>query len=250
MSKKLARILAVSFLSILTILFVTKMVLDKPLPKADYSEAADSLANKMLEAINHNAWLKTAAVAWSFKDMHSFVWDKNRHLAEVKWGENRVVLNLNTQKGEAFVNGKRVEDAEEENKLVQQAYSFWANDSFWFNPVSKIFDDGTSRGIVTTDDGQKALLVSYSSGGVTPGDAYMWYLDENYLPTKWQMWVSIIPIDGVEATWEQWKSFGNGVMISTLHHTPIFDIEIKNIKLADDLMELTDGVDIFSSITE
>ena len=46
-------------------------------------------------------------------------------------------------------------------ELCEKAWRFWANDSFWINPISKIFDSGTSRSIVMQEDGSKSLLVTY-----------------------------------------------------------------------------------------
>ena len=53
--------------------------------------------------------------------------------------------------------------------------------------------------------------------GVTPGDRYLWVLDEQGLPTAWQMWVRILKIDGLEATWEDWVTLPAGAKISTRH---------------------------------
>jgi hypothetical protein len=52
----------------------------------------------------------------------------------------------------------------------------------------KLRDPGTSRSIVMQDE-KEALMVTYTSGS-TPGDSYVWILDEN-IPA-WRMWVSIV----------------------------------------------------------
>jgi hypothetical protein len=43
-------------------------------------------------------------------------------------------------------------------------------------------------------DNQEALMITYASGGSTPGDSYVWFVDQNYMPKAWRMWVSIIPV--------------------------------------------------------
>jgi hypothetical protein len=33
------------------------------------------------------------------------------------------------------------------------------------------------------------------------------------LPKAWRMWVSIIPVGGLETTWEDWKTFQNNLKL-------------------------------------
>ena len=62
--------------------------------------------------------------------------------------------------------------------LRGKAYSFFCNDSFWMIAPFKAFDEGVTRTIVMSKEGNQNLLVSYASGGVTPGDSYLWILDK------------------------------------------------------------------------
>ena len=219
----------------------------KPMPLGETGPAADQLAQKMLTAINNEAWEKTGAVQWTFAQRHQFIWDRKRHFTEVSWDDYRVLVDINRKKGIAYQGGKEV-SGEEGQALVIQAWEFWANDSFWLNAPAKVFDGGTSRHLVKTEDGKEALLVKYSSGGVTPGDAYLWELDEQGLPQKYSMWVSIIPVKGMEASWANWKATETGAKISTEHDLGIFTILIEDLKTASDLSELTEGKDIFSAL--
>ena len=81
----------------------------------------------------------------------------------------------------------------------------------------KAFDPGTERSIVKLKDGREGLKVQYNTGGVTPGDSYVWFLDENGQPEAWKMWVSIIPLGGIENSWEGWQTLSTGAKISTTH---------------------------------
>ena len=92
-----------------------------------------------------------------------------------------------------------------------------------------MYDKGVERRLVKTEDGTKALLVTHTSGGVTPGDSYLWLLDEAYRPTAFKMWVSIIPIGGVKATWEEYKTI-EGVPFATLHQMGPLSLFIKNLE--------------------
>jgi len=167
--------------------------LNKPLPTGEQGSKADQLAKKMMIAVNKAAWDSTKIIQWTFKDAHHFVWDKEHHLVEVKWDNNRVLLNANEISGNAFQDGIETE-GDTKKELIQAAWAHFCNDAFWLNAPTKAFDFGTKRSIITQKDGSESLLVSYESGGVTPGDAYLWHLDDFGMPTSYQMWVSIIPV--------------------------------------------------------
>jgi len=155
----------------------------EPRPEGEEGAEADALAERMLDAINYTAWDTTRWVQWTFAERHHFVWDKDRHLVQVEWENNRVLLNPNEISGKAYVEGTAASD-DKNSELVQTAWEYFANDGFWLNAPAKVFDPGTSRSIVELKDGTQGLLLSYSSGGVTPGDAYLWLLDEQGLPQK------------------------------------------------------------------
>jgi hypothetical protein len=221
------------------------LMFNEPLPQGEKGVAADALAEKMLVAINKSAWDSTGVAQWTFKGSHHYLWDKKRNWVRVQWSDNEVFVILDELKGVAFKNGKKLE-GRKADKLVKKAWSFFANDSFWFNAPSKVFDNGTERRLVKMDDGEEALLITYASGGVTPGDSYLWILDENGLPKSWKMWVKIIPIGGVETTWEDWKTTETGAKIAqSRHFSEKINIEIENIKTARDLKTFGLGEDPF-----
>lgn len=197
---------------------------------------ADALAKKMLIATNHEAWDSTRFVSWEFMGVHNYLWDKKENVVQVNWGENEVVLNTKTMDAKVTVAGVAVEGDKKE-KLKNKAWGFFCNDSFWLNPISKAFDPGTERSLVTLKDGRKGLKVKYTGGGVTPGDSYVWILDENNKPIAWKMWVKIIPIGGIENTWEGWKELSTGALVSTVHKNFI-PMELKNVKGAMTLEEM------------
>lgn len=207
--------------------------MDKPLPEGEAGPKAEALAQKMLKAINHEQWTKTAAVKWHFAGKNQHLWDKERHIARVQWKDCTGYIDCDTRKGYVEKNGELISDSSKNAKLCEKAFSLWANDSYWLNPVSKIYDEGVVRKYVETEDGNGALLVTYQSGGVTPGDSYLWYVDANGLPYKWEMWVKIIPIGGVESSWDNWITSETGVKISTSHEVGPMQLEITNIETTE-----------------
>lgn len=195
---------------------------NEDLPQGEHSEKADELATKMLKALNAEAFKNTEIIEWSFTNKHFYKWFKREDIVEVSWDENKVVLHTKApEKNEVFVAGKKVEN----EKLVEQATTFFNNDSFWLVAPYKVLDEGTKRSLVKVAD-KDALLVTYTSGGSTPGDSYLWMLDSNYIPTSYKMWTSIIPIGGVSATWEDWKTTSAGILLPQSHQLSIFGLEI------------------------
>jgi len=213
---RVLKVLAAVLLAGLVVLIGAFYFMSEPRPEGQPSPEADALARKMEQAVHKEAWDRTGAVQWSFFDEHHYVWDRTRDVVEVTWGGTRVLLRTHDQSGRAFdAEGELAEG--EAAAAIRRAYEFWVNDSFWLNPVVKVFDPGVERAIVEDEDGERGLLVSYTSGGVTPGDAYLWFVDPDGLPVRWKMWVSIIPIGGISMTWESWVELDTGALISTEH---------------------------------
>lgn len=210
--KILAAILVLAILG----LMVFAYSLHEPRPEGQPGPEADALARSMEAAVHKDAWDRTDAVQWSFFDEHHYVWDKRRGLVALEWGASRALFRTADQSGRVWR-----EDTEQTGEDLKQAlhtaYAYWANDSFWLNPVVKLFDPGVERALVKLDDGRDALLVTYTSGGVTPGDAYLWIPGPDGLPEAWRMWVQIIPIGGIETTWEGWVDLSTGAKIATQH---------------------------------
>lgn len=222
--------------------------LSSPRPELEPGPEADALARRMMEAVNHEAWLNTGAVRWDFGGRQRHLWDRRRQLAEVTWGNHRVMIDLSRRQGIAWTDDEPVAGRDLDD-LVDKAWSHWVNDSFWLNPVSKAFDDGTSRGVVSTEEGQ-GLLVSYASGGVTPGDAYLWLLDDQALPVAWKMWTQILPIGGIRAGWEDWIQLDTGARISTRHPMPAFELVLSDVQGAESLSALVPGPDPFEPLLD
>ncbi|RLJ60898.1 hypothetical protein CLV86_2747 [Lacinutrix venerupis] len=191
---------------------------------------SETLALKMLNALNYEAYKSTDYIEWTFKKRHHFKWNKAENTCEVYWKNYKVNLDLNdSSKSEVFKNDTKTE-GENSKELIEKAISYFNNDSFWLVAPYKVFDDGTQRTIVTLENGEEALLVTYNSGGSTPGDSYLWHLDNTGKPKSFQMWTSILPIDGLEATWNDWTTTKTGAMLPTFHKFMILGIEIEGIK--------------------
>lgn len=179
-----------------------------------YNPNADALANKVLKAINHEAYKNTRYIDWSFRGARFFKWDKQEHVVEVKWGKNKVILHPdNLKESIAYVNNEEVDDAE---RIIKRAWDIFNNDSFWLVAPHKLFEPGIIRNIEMID-GKEALRVKYTTGGSTPGDAYVWILDENYIPKSYKMYVPSMKMNGLLATWEDWTKMKSGTLLPKMH---------------------------------
>jgi hypothetical protein len=210
------KILAVILLVGIVTLVAVGYSLNDPRPEGQTGAEADALARSMQEAVHGDAWDRTGAVRWSFFEQHHYVWDREHDLVELRWGDSRALFRTADQTGRAWSRGTEQTGADAEEAL-RAAYAYWINDSFWLNPVVKFFDPGVERSLVKLDDGQDALLISYTSGGVTPGDAYLWMQGPDGMPASWRMWVQIIPIGGIETSWDGWVELSTGAKVSTQH---------------------------------
>ena len=231
--KKIFKIVVglIAFLTIPTLLLFGVLYLkyDEQLPTGLKGQEADQLATKMLTALDYEAYKNTNYIEWTFKRSHHYKWKKNESTCMVYWEDYNINLNLKTPKeSKAYVHSFEVQ-GKQATELIEKATNYFNNDSFWVVAPYKVFDQGTERSIVTLDNGNKGLLVTYTSGGTTPGDSYLWHLDATGKPISFQMWVDILPIDGLDASWSDWTTTESGAQLPTFHKLIVFGLEITDI---------------------
>ncbi len=236
---------------ILSLVGGTWMAFSKPLPDGEAGPTADAVAHEMEAAIHKDAWDQTGAVTWTFGGRHRHLWDRKRELSQVIWGDGKkevkVQLRLDAPSlGLAWKGGHPVE-GKKLKKLLEKGYAAWINDSFWLNPVAKVFDSGTVRKLLPLQDGKRRLMIQYISGGLTPGDSYLYTLGPDNLPEKWEMWVSIIPIGGVPTSFEGWITLETGAKVSTLHDLKAMKLQLTDVHGAASVEALS-GSDVFAPL--
>lgn len=235
--KKVLKVIGIFFLALILLGVGSCFLVSEKLPIGIEGQEAEAMTDKMFEAVNKEAWDSTKIVTWTFVGMHDYIWNKENDDLQVTWGDVVVTMNLAKYDGKVTKNGEEV-SGDKKRKIIDKAFSFFCNDSFWLNAPVKAKDEGTSRSVVELKDGTKGLLVTYSSGGVTPGDSYLWILDENGLPQNYKMWTKIIPVKGIGATWEDWITLKSGAKISTAHDMKIFKSKMTNIKSGQSYEEI------------
>jgi len=196
------------------------LAFDRPRPEGRPGPDADALAREVQGAVGVAAFRELGAVHFVFGGRRSHLWDRERHFDLVTTGDQRVYLRLGPKTGRVFEGDREVTDPEARREALDGAYRAWANDTFWLNPFPKLFDPGTRRALVDVADEapeRRGLLLTFSEGGVTPGDAYLFYVGADGRPDAWRMWVQILPIGGLRASWEDWVTLPGGAQVATSH---------------------------------
>jgi hypothetical protein len=244
------RIVLLALLVIVFVLLWLPRLLSRPLPSGVPGSEADALARRMMAAGNDDAWKATGAVAFSFRGKNHHLWDRRRGYLRVAFGDRMVWLDLASRRGLAEKGGEPLGGAALQEAL-DKAWALFCNDTFWLNPVAKLFDDGVQRYKVAPPEdhaGSESLLITYTTGGTTPGDSYLWIVGPDGLPTHWRMWTSILPVKGLEASWEGWIDLPTGAKVATRHAIGPLTLELGDLRAAADLSGLEPGGDPFEAL--
>ena len=220
-----------SLLGILLFIGVlTGTLMNEALPEGKSGPEADALAHKMLKALHYEKFNGTRFLHWSFrKGKNQYQWDKKLGICRVTWDNNDISLNLVYPELSTFKNTASLSE-EEKSELIRNAVNRFNNDSFWLVAPYKVFDHGTQRSVVELEDGAQGLLVTYSSGGSTPGDSYLWLLNDDGFPKAFKMWVEILPIGGIKASWDDWLVTESGAFLPKTHKLGPLTLEMGQVK--------------------
>src|SRR5690606_38396412 len=77
---------------------------------------------------------------------------------------------------------------------------------------------------------RRALLVTFKTGGVTPGDSYLFAVNEAGQPLFVKMWVSIIPLKGIQFEFKQWKKLSTGARVILAHPSRMFSVNLSGVR--------------------
>jgi hypothetical protein len=223
------------------------LILRNPLPRGTPGPEADARARAMLAALGGDAWARTGAVRWTFRGSRHHLWDRLRHRARVRWDDVEVLVDLLRPRGSATRGGREV-TGQERDDLVRRAHAYWINDAFWIAAPFKVFDEGVVREAVVLDRGQHGLLATWSKGGLTPGDSYLWILGPNARPAAWRMWVSILPVGGLELRIDEWTPLSTGALVATRHSLLGLSLRLGDVAGAATLADLEPGSDPFRGL--
>ncbi|UOY06688.1 hypothetical protein L0P88_22545 [Muricauda sp. SCSIO 64092] len=229
--KRILKILGIGLGSVILIGLIFGIIAHEALPEGRTGPEADRLAQKMLDALNHEKYSQTRYLEWSYQGgRNQYKWDKELGLCQVKWDDHEVDLNLSKPNESKVIKKGEPLPKDEGKAIVEKALTYFNNDSFWLVAPYKVFDAGTTRSIVVLEDGTEGLLITYNSGGTTPGDSYLWELNPNGFPNSYKMWVKIIPIGGLEASWDDWMEVESGAFLPKSHKLGPITLSMGDVK--------------------
>ena len=221
----------VGIIAILIIAFVALLfIYNEDVPEGRTDADADVLAYKMLDALHFERYLSVKQLHWTFRGKNTYKWSLKNNVVDVYWDNYHVIYHTKKRQNSIAYKDGAVIDGQEKEEAITYAINNFNNDSFWLIAPYKVFDKGTTRSIVK-EGGKEKLLVQYSSGGSTPGDAYLWELGEDFKPVAFKMWVSILPFDGIEAKWSDWQMADGGFMLANEKTLFGLEIPITNVKV-------------------
>jgi hypothetical protein len=212
---------------VIVLAFAYFHIKSEPLPSSQVN--GDELAKRMLLAVDKPAFDSIKFLSWNFNNTNEYIWNKTDNKVVVKTKEVTTFLDLNSITGKAYKEGNLL-TGDASAKAINRAWSSWCNDSFWALGHFKLFDPGTTRKEINLLNGQTGLLVSYQSGGVTPGDSYLWILNENKIPTGFKLWVKMLPIKGLLASWDNWTTTQSNAKFSQSHKISFYTSKVTNFK--------------------
>jgi hypothetical protein len=214
-----------------------------PLPAGETGPEAEALAQEVVTRLGGEAWARTGAVRFAIFG-HRYLWDRQRGLVRYEDGRGVVLTEAWRPMGRAFRDGVEV-GGSWKDKRVRTAYASFVNDAFWaFAPLT-LTDEGPQRAIVRGEGGP-FLLLTYPSGGVTPGDSYQWELGPDGLPVAWRMWTQVLPLPGARVRWTGWRELPNGVWVAERRQGGLLGFSVDDLAVASTLAELEPGPDPFA----
>ncbi len=174
-----------------------------------------TIAEKIAKANGVDNWTNVNEIQFTFNvdraDSHferSWVW-------KPKTDDVTMITSANT----VSYNRKSIDS------LSENADKGFINDKFWLlAPYNLVWDEGTTiknqdsvKANLTDDIFSKLTIIYDSEGGYTPGDAYDFYYDSDYLVKEWVFRKSNQPEPSMITTWEDYEDF-NGLKISKTHN--------------------------------
>jgi hypothetical protein len=189
-----------------------------------YSQNQNSAKEAITKAYGIEHWEKVNEISFTFNvdrgDTHyerSFIWEPKTGKVTYIKGSDTLKYNHRNPKGEKEI-------------AADQAF---INDKYWLlAPFQLAWDSGITFSEVKkakapiSNKKLKKLTITYPlQGGYTPGDAYDFYFDENFIIQEWVYREGNQDSPSMMNTWEDNKDV-NGILLSTMHKNSSGDFKL------------------------
>lgn len=202
--------------------FATFMMSIRTSPlEAQSDEKARRLAEATLDQMGGlKRWNDHRFLVWDiFGESH--YWDK--WSGDFRWESDSllVLMNIQTRKGKAFIDGREVSDTVRRMQLVNRAYERWVNNSYWLLMPYKLLDPGVNLryvGVDTSEAGEVSDVIelTFDNVGLTPNNRFQVFIDKKTGMVC--QWAYFRERDDKEPRfilpWNQWKEY-DGMWMST-----------------------------------
>ena len=192
---------------------------------------ADARGAEIAEAVmqrmgGHEAWEATRFLTWNFFGNRRHLWDKHTGDIRVE-GTDRdsgeaylVLMNLNTKRGRAWVDGREVTEPEALAALLDRGEAAWINDSYWLVMPYKLRDPGVTlkhlgRGTMVDGRAAEVLGLTFDNVGRTPENKYRVYVAaDSGLVEQWDFYADAADEEPrFQVPWHDWQPHG-GILLS------------------------------------
>lgn len=191
-----------------------------------------SIAEKIANANGFEHWKNVSEIQFTFNIMRdttqfgrSWQWNPKTDAIVMISGKDTIAYNRNAidstsiNADKAFINDK---------------YWMLAPFQLMWDNLATISEISTSNAPVSNDEYNKITLTYPHQGGYTPGDAYDFYFDEDYIIREWSYRKGNAPEPTLSSTWEDYEDF-NGIKISKTRqqNNPNWKLYFTNIKVVN-----------------
>lgn len=192
---------------VLILILTTFSCKNEPSQKLTYTE-------KIAQANGIDSWDKINELSFTFNVDRDTLHFERHWIWRPKTGEVTMIMNNDT----VSYNREAVDEAS------LKADKAFINDTYWLlAPFKLVWDEGfTQDSIIRAEapiskDSLNKLTILYDNKvGYTPGDAYDFYVDDEYMIQEWVYRQGNSQTDCMMTTWEDYKKQG-GISFATMH---------------------------------
>ena len=233
MLKKIVIALLLLAAVLVAAIFIGRALLSNALPDVKSDDAKSlRVLERVLKATHNDAFEKARLVHFQLDNGRFFLWDKAREKVRVTHKNEEVFIDL---KSAPAGDPSAIKGKASDRKALVNAHKWFINDLFWLHPFSSFKNEGVE---LKVSPDERTLLVSFTKGGHTPGDQYALLLDEAGRPKAWRLYTGVLPIAGLEASFDEWQKSGENTLISHVRQISFASREVTFLKIANDFATL------------